>query len=437
MKFIYADAIDQIDPGYNFLRDKFATGRKPYWSDVYAHEYFERPPYDGILVSRGIVGDHRIKGKYSDAHAIRFRRVGARKFLRLDAPRFASMPIYGDCGAFSYVNEKVPPYTAEDMAVFYEQGGFTHGCSVDHIIFSFRTDVSGMQGAEGAEKERFDITQENARAFLKVSRSIPGFTPMGAVQGWSPDSMAAAAHSLEKMGYECLAIGGMVPLSAPDIHLALQTIRQRLRPQTRLHILGFAKAEQIGEFTGYGIESFDSTSPLYRAFKDAKANYYVPGNGKGLGYYTAIRIPLATEDRTLTNAAKEGRLSQELAAATEARALKALRKFDAGEMRLEDTLSEVMAYQRLYVSCKALSERSANKALTDAEASIRRTLADAPWRSCGCRVCREAGIEVVIFRSSNRNKRRGFHNLSVYVDHVRKLLSQPVPSKKKHANAEV
>lgn len=437
MKFIYADAIDQIDPGYEFLRDKFSAGRKPYWSDVYAHEYFERPPYDGILVSRGIVGDHRVKGKYSDAQAIRFRRVGAREFLRLNEPRFANMPIYGDCGAFSYVKEKIPPYTAEDMATFYEEGGFTHGCSVDHIIFGFRTHVSGLHGAEGDEKDRFDITLANAKSFLKETRSIRGFTPMGAVQGWSPDSMAAAANSLEKMGYEYLAVGGMVPLSAPEIHRVLQSIRQRLKPKTRLHILGFAKAEQISEFTGYGIESFDSTSPLYRAFMDAKANYYVPGNGKGLGYYTAIRIPLATEDRTLTVAAKEGRLSQEIAAAAEARALKALRLFDAGKMRIDDTVAEVMVYQRLYLSCKNLSERSAAKALVDAEASISRTLGDAPWRNCGCKVCREAGIEVVIFRSSNRNKRRGFHNLAVYADHVRRLLNLPVPTKKKHANAEV
>lgn len=437
MKFIYADAIDQIDPGYNFLRDKFSAGRKPYWSDVYAHEYFERPPYDGILVSRGIVGDYRVKGKYSDAQAIRFRRVGAREFLRLEGPQFANMPIYGDCGAFSYVGEKVPPYTAEDMAIFYEEGGFSHGCSVDHIIFGFRTNVSDMHGAEGDERERFDITQENARAFLKATRSIHGFTPMGAVQGWSPDSMAQAAHSLEKMGYEYLAVGGMVPLAAPDIHRVLHAIRQRLKPRTRLHILGFAKAEQISEFTGYGIESFDSTSPLYRAFKDAKANYYVPGNGKGLGYYTAIRIPLATEDRTLTNAAKEGRLVQELALTTESRALAALRKFEAGAMNLEDTIAEVMAYQRLYISCKSLSERGAAKAVVDTESAIRRTLEDAPWRACGCKVCREAGIDVIIFRSSNRNKRRGFHNLAVYADHVRKLLNQPVPPQKKHANAEV
>lgn len=424
MKFIYADAIDQIDPGYDFERDRFTLGRKPYWSDVYSHEFFERPPYDGVLVSRGIVGDHRVKGKYSDAHAMRFRRVGARAFLRMDTPALKSMPIYGDCGAFTYVQEKVPPYSAEEMAAFYADGGFTHGCSVDHIIFAFRPQATGLTGAEGDERERFDITLANAEAFLKATRSIAGFTPMGAVQGWSPESMAGAAHSLEKMGYRYLAIGGMVPLASPDIHLALKAIRRRLKPATRLHILGFAKAEQIGEFTDYGIESFDSTSPLYRAFKDAKANYYVPSAGKGLDYYTAIRIPQSTEDRTLTNAVLEGRLRQEVATAAENLALRALWDFDAGTQSLEHAVEHVMGYQRLYQSCKCKTEAALAKVLRETEASVRRTLSDAPWKKCPCRVCRESSIDVVIFRSSNRNKRRGFHNLHVYSEHVRKLLDK-------------
>jgi hypothetical protein len=56
-------------------------------------------PYDGVLVSRGIVGDHRVSGKYTEAQAMRFRRVGAPEFLRLNKPEFAHLSIFGDCGA--------------------------------------------------------------------------------------------------------------------------------------------------------------------------------------------------------------------------------------------------------------------------------------------------------------------------------------------------
>jgi hypothetical protein len=39
-----------------------------------------------------------------------------------------------------------------------------------------------------------------------------------------------------------------------------------------------------------------------------------------------------------------------------------------------------------------------------------RTLEDRPWQKCGCPFCRKTGNHVLIFRGSNRNKRRGAHN---------------------------
>jgi hypothetical protein len=50
-----------------------------------------------------------------------------------------------------------------------------------------------------------------------------------------------------------------------------------------------------------------------------------------------------------------------------------------------------------------------------------RTLKDRPWQSCDCEVCRKAGVEVIIFRASNRNKRRGIHNLQAYRRHIGQL----------------
>ena len=154
---------------------------------------------------------------------MRFRRVGARAFLRLDDPRFEQLPIFGDCGAFTYHQDEVPPYTPEDMAEFYADGGFTHGCSVDHIIFDFDESLTGMDGGTNEARRRFDITLENARAFLPASRQISNsFTPLGVIQGWSPGSMAAAAGRLVAMGYDYLALGGTVPLKAAKIKRACE-----------------------------------------------------------------------------------------------------------------------------------------------------------------------------------------------------------------------
>src|SRR5262249_54309896 len=146
-------------------------------------------------------------------------------------------------------------------------------------------------------RRRFDITLENARTFLRATKPLgKGFTPLGVIQGWSPDTMAIAAQQLEAMGYSYLAVGGMVPLRTDQIHECLTAIRERIRRETHLHILGFAKADRIHEFLGHGISSFDTTSPLLRAFKDAKDNYYLPGSNGRLRYYTAIRIPQALEN---------------------------------------------------------------------------------------------------------------------------------------------
>jgi hypothetical protein len=57
----------------------------------------------------------------------------------------------------------------------------------------------------------------------------------------------------------------------------------------------------------------------------------------------------------------------------------------------------------------------------DHEAQYRRTLQDRPWEKCDCGICQEVGVEVIIFRGSERNKRRGFHNLAVFRDRMDRL----------------
>src|SRR5262249_41021687 len=146
MKFIFADSLDYVDPRYDFIADRSPVDREPYWHDAFPHEILGHAPYDGILVSRGIV-DHRAgTAKYSEGQARRFRMVGARKFLRFTQEKFPGTLMFEDCGAFAYHKEPAPPYTPEDMAEFYNDGGFSHGCSVDHIIFEFDTDLRGMAG---------------------------------------------------------------------------------------------------------------------------------------------------------------------------------------------------------------------------------------------------------------------------------------------------
>jgi hypothetical protein len=426
VKFIYADSLDYIDPHYDFISDRHGEGRSKYWSDQFAHEFMSRPPYDGILVSRGVVGDHLFKGKYTDSEAMRFRREGARAFLRYHESMFPGSLVFGDCGAFQYAKMEEPPYTPEDMIEFYSDGGFTHGCSVDHIIFHFdpKLDQDGCSNSRIPEdaKRRYEITLDLAERFIKLSRQIGGnFTPLGVVQGWSPLSMTKAAESLVAMGYKYLAIGGLVPLPSNDIHKILTVLRLAVPRNIKLHLLGFAKADRLAEFFRYDISSFDTSSPMIKAFKDESKNYYLPDANGIIQYYKAIRIPQALENNTLKKKLRSGRYSEEDLLAREERAFASIRGYSEGRVSIEETLETLESYSQVLAWDDRKSDEENIRAMRSLCEEYGRTLSTRPWDKCSCRVCRECGVEVIIFRASNRNKRRGIHNLEVFYDQLDRM----------------
>lgn len=397
MKFIFADSHDYVDPGFDFEAEEHSPDRLAQRDDVYAHEFFEQAPYDGILVSRATVGDERWNGKYSTSQSMRFRRDGARTFLRYDPKRTGGMLI-GDCGAFSYVREPDPPYSVPEMADYYADCGFTHAVSVDHVILGYNEQLDGLSLFGGAVPEewrrRYEVTLRLAEQFRAYCRDQEApFVPIGVAQGWSPRSYATAVQRLTRdLGYDYVALGGMVPLKVDQIHRVLSAVRN-VAPTVQLHLFGFTKADHLGDFARYNIESFDSTSPMLRAFKDSTKNYLASDR-----WYTAIRVPQADANRVFKQNILAGVQSQRLLRDQEERALRALRAYAAGEISTEDTLLPVVEYGRQLHD-------------VDRARAYRETLRDRPWERCPCRACREAGIEVLIFRGSNRNRRRGFHNL--------------------------
>ncbi|MHB8178744.1 MAG: tRNA-guanine transglycosylase DpdA [Vulcanimicrobiaceae bacterium] len=417
MKFIFSDSLDYVDPEFDFIGDRNKANRRPHQDDHFPHEYLDRAPYDGILISRAIVGDRVSGGKYTEAQWMRFLREGARAFLRYDSKQYPGSVVMGDCGAFSYRDAEKPPHSVESILEFYEDGGFTHGCSVDHLIFDFLDDRARPSAKA---KKRQEITLANARDFLKASRQLGrSFTPLGVIQGWSPASMAHAAASLVKMGYTYLAIGGCVPLKIDQIERALQAIRGAIPAKTRLHLLGFGKFDQWPILERFAVTSFDTTSPLLRAFKDAKRNYFVQRQNGEIDYYTAIRIPQAIDNAALLRRAKRGQLNQESLLALEEKALSAVRSCARKECSVDSAVDAVLSYARYALwDDKAPAKRNEAK-LRELSERYRRTLNDRPWANCPCRVCKDVGVEVMLFRSSNRNKRRGIHNLHVFYNSLK------------------
>lgn len=411
MRYFFPDSQDLVDPSFDFERESRSLERVRHRDDQYAHEVFTTPAFDGLLVSKGIVdGVNGNAGKYTVAQRHRLLRMGAQEFFRT---RGRNLPIIGDCGAFTYVREEYPPYTVDEVLQFYDDCGFDYGISVDHVILAYQPNLDDpslvADAVPGEHIKRQQITLQLAEEFLRSHRAQGlRFEPLGVAQGWSPKSYASAVASLQEMGYTYVALGGMVPLKSKEILSCLAAISEVRRPGTRLHLLGVTRTEHIPTFASYGVASFDSTSPLRQAFKDDKDNYYTLDRT-----YTAVRVPQVEGNPALMRRINSGQVSQDRARALEKAALTALRRYEAGEQLLDETLDVVTEYDTFCDPRK------------DHHEIYREALGDRPWAYCPCDVCRRLGYHVILFRGAERNRRRGFHNVWVFYRRLKRELGFP------------
>ncbi len=421
MKFFYADSLDLVDPVFDFIAEKSRNPKRvPQRDDVYAHELMNgERPYDGLLVSKALFrvgGGSVATGKYSQAQRKRFEREGAPRFLRFpksgraDSTRY---PIMGDCGAFAYRNEPEPPFDIDELIDFYEDGQFSTGISLDHVVLAYDPALDREDPAQGSlpgltskhastraeAMRRQQLSLENADEFRRKSlaRGVE-FEPIGAAHGWSPESYRHAIRELVRMGYDYIALGGLVPRKSREIDEILRAVRTESLGHARLHLLGVVRPELFDLMRDSGVASFDSSSPIWQAFKDARDNYY---SSSSEGHYTAVRIPQVDKGLPMRRI-REGRIGQADAIAAEAGALGALRNYGTGDLGLDELLAALRRYDEL------LGDGRKTKTPWD---RMERTLRDRPWADCPCPICREIGIEVILFRGANRNRRRGFHNL--------------------------
>ena len=414
MKFFFPDSQDLVDPSFDFERETRSDERVRQRDDLYAHEVFDVPPYDGLLVSKAIVdGTAANSGKYTLAQRHRLFRLRAHNFFRL--PEASPMEIMGDCGAFSYVAEERPPYTVDEVIDFYLNCDFDAGLSVDHIILQFDRDLDNLLGSEmipAGIEERQAITLELAEEFLHRHRARKcRFAPVGVAQGWSPESYALAVSALQRMGYTRIAFGGLVPLKTADIRSVVERSAAVRGPATQFHLLGVTRIEHIQEFERFGVTSFDTTSPLRRAFKDDKENYFTPNRS-----FTAIRVPQADGNTKLQRRIVAGQVDQSLARRLERTCLQLLTAYDRNEAPIEGVLEALRSYEAVY------------DGRTDRTETYRDVLEARPWDDCPCDICTKLGIHVILFRGAERNRRRGFHNLYVFFQRLHKELTAVTPT---------
>ena len=208
---------------------------------------------------------------------------------------------------------------------------------------------------------------------------------------------------------------------SPQIMSALIAVRSSIPKDVELHILGFAKSDDLNQFIGKGINSIDTTSPLLRAFKDNKNNYYQKFNDQYV-YYAAIRVPQALVNNELKKLVSSGSLDLEKAVVLERQTLNEIRSYASNGGTYNNALNSLREYWELILQEKAKQNQSeANKLLEKQSSNAIRTLQDRPWEKCDCKICKKIGVDVLIFRGNNRNRRRGFHNLHVYYQHIKEV----------------
>ncbi len=403
MKFFFPDSQDQIDPGFDFGKEEYSPGRMRQRHDKYTHEVLGPGVYAGILVSKAVVdGVGGLVGKYSFSQRQRFYREGVRKFFRLEPPELADVLTFGDCGAFSYVHEEEPPYTIDEVLDFYENGGFDWGVSIDHVILGFRTPaksaVPGLDSVPDEWRVRQAMTIDLAQKCHARHRARGcSFELLGAAQGWDVESYRESVAALEEIGYTRIALGGLVPLKTPDLVALVTALGETRRDGTEFHLFGISRTECLDDFARSGVTSFDSTSAFRKAFKDNRNNYHFYDRN-----YTAIRIPMVDGSPKLKRAILAGEVSSTVAAKQERACLEAVDAYEQGELSVDDVIRELALYEEI---CGEKKSRCSE---------YRETLEAAPWRACPCDICRAAGIHVAVFRGSERNKRRGMHNLHVF-----------------------
>ncbi|MHA1867472.1 MAG: tRNA-guanine transglycosylase DpdA [Candidatus Heimdallarchaeaceae archaeon] len=375
--------------------DDLVSSKYDYWNDVelpnskkvYAHEIYPKPNYDGILVSR-------MKIKESKSKIEKIKEVGVHKFFKFDGP------IFGDCGAWGYINEKNPPFETKDMLNYYENLGFNIGVSIDHLC---------IPQVKSEWYYRQELTLKNAEQFFNLyENGNYSFEAVGAAQGWDLESYRYAVQELLDIGYNSIALGGLARAQTSVIIKILKNIQDLIEgKKIKIHLFGAARLDGLRAFNNLGVTSFDSASPLRNAWLGSKKNY------RGLDWkgYTAIRLPFLSRTKKYQQLVEKGLFSLKELEEFEKSIYALLRRYEIEKTRSPEEIIE--AFEML------------NQTFTlrdDLKEDYKETLKERPWEKCPCPVCKEAGMDVIIFRGNNRNRRRGFHNTYVFYQLMQKIL---------------
>ena len=365
---------DHVYDDFNRWQETWTTGIEHY---KFLWELNDTVPMDGVLFSRNDI--NRSENKKEQAE----EAGGIKDFLRLPD----DLILFGDCGAYSYIDQDEPPYDPLETMEFYERMQYDQACTVDHLITSANMDD---------KENRLEITLSNAETMIEQHRDGDySFDLFGVVQGWDPDSYYRATEELLNMGFDHLAFGGLVRASTKDIIKILQRCYPLWmnKEDVEIHLFGVARWELFPFMQRYGLNSLDNA--YHRsAWLDEKDNYLLTPENE----YTAVRIPISDQYADFAELPSEERA-----------VFDKIREYSNDEASPEEVVDTLETWERTYAEIEGKESRL--EFFEDIRNEYLRTLEDRPWEQCDCHICEEYGVHVAIFRRNERNMRRGFHNL--------------------------
>lgn len=377
---------------------------------TYTHEILgDQTPYDGLLISLAQLQNG--KGALARLSKQEPKSFKLREELRLPE----ELLMFGDCGAFSYSSEEEPPFLPEKAAELYEKFGFDLGASVDHIPLPYIM-IKDKDGnrikktlSDSERQERIKLTTSNADVFFRTCQDKDyHFKPIGVIQGITKADYIQSVRDYIDIGYKHIALGGLVPRRNQEILEICAAVREAIQQRTRgeqenvwVHLFGILRPEIQHSFQNLGISSFDSASFLRKAWLSSDKNYLDPS---GKAWYGTIRVPISTS-KAMQEAAENNHISNDKILEMESTCLSNLEKFDGTEASRKEILDSIDAYGPL------LQRKGEDNHFVEKHEAL---LIDRPWEKCRCPFCKTAEINIVIFRGSNRNKRRGLHNTWVF-----------------------
>ena len=373
LRFFLPDWEDRVHKEYDFISEKpiLKEGNQNNYSYIWDIYGAKDVPIDGLLISRANL---LTPNGYPNKRGSAFLEDGIRKYYNYPN----NFPLMCDCGAFSYIMKKEPPYDPIETLEFYAKCEFDFGVSVDHLIVPATFDQ---------KEERYRITLENAKIMFDEWNSNTNykkqFKLIGVVQGWDVKSYCKMTKDILNIGYDYIAIGGVARSPNKEIIPIIKGIRSTINKitnrQINIHVFGVGREGLFRTYLENGITSFDTASYLRSAWLSDKRGYHYD-----IDYYTPIRVKL-----------KKNSLDEEII-------LNKLRAYSKKKKQSEKNINLILKKMKDFEEITEGKKRNED---------YERTLKSKCWQNCCCKICKNIDIEVIIFRGNNRNRRRGFHNI--------------------------